>query len=414
MNKNRLVQWEIMRMALRALGTNKLRSALTTSGISIGIFSVISVMTTITALQQSIETGLTFLGANIFQFSKWQPQITSQSDPRLKNRRRIDYQTYVTFVRLVSGHVTLTCPKVWDIGVQAVNGNKKTNPNLEICGTNEGFLAANQFTIALGRNLSAEDVEFSRSVCVIGQDILDRLFPQENPVGKTLRLDERDYEIVGAFDSKGEAFGANEDNLVIIPLTKFFENYGSAERSINVAVQVPSAEVFERTKAFAIGAFRKARGLNPEDANDFEIYSNDSLSSAVHNIAGVVSIGAFVISFVALGAAGVGIMNIMLVSVAERTKEIGIRKSLGARKRDIRLQFLLEALFLSLAGAMVGIALGVAAGDVLAVLLKADIIFPWFWTLVGVVVCSGVGIGFGLYPAHKAASLDPIEALRFE
>jgi putative ABC transport system permease protein len=414
MNNNRLVQWEIVRMALRALGTNKLRSALTTSGISIGIFSVISVMTTITALQQSIETGLTFLGANIFQFSKWPMQITSQSDPRLKNRRRIDYQTYLTFVRLVSGHVTLTCPKVWDLGVQAVRGNRKTNPNLEICGTNEGFLAANQFTIALGRNLSAEDVEFSRSVCVIGQDVVDRLFPQENPVGKTLRLDERDYEIVGAFDPKGEAFGGNEDNLIIIPLTRFFENYGSTERSVNIAVQAPSAEVFERTKAFAIGALRKARGLNPEDANDFEIYSNDSLSSAFHNMAGVVSIGAFVISFVSLVAAGVGIMNIMLVSVTERTKEIGIRKSLGARKRDIRLQFLLEALFLSLAGAIVGIAVGVAAGDVLAVLLKADVIFPWFWTLVGVAVCSGIGIGFGLYPAQKAASLDPIEALRFE
>jgi len=216
------------------------------------------------------------------------------------------------------------------------------------------------------------------------------------------------------FDPKGEAFGGNEDNLVIIPLTKFFENYGTAERSINIAVQAPSAEVFERTKAFATGALRKARGLNPEDADDFEIYSNDSLSSAFHNMAGVVGVGAFVISFVALGAAGVGIMNIMLVSVTERTKEIGIRKSLGARKRDIRLQFLLEALFLSLAGAIVGIALGVAAGDVLAVMLKADVIFPWFWTLVGVAVCSGIGIGFGLYPAHKAASLDPIEALRFE
>jgi putative ABC transport system permease protein len=165
---------------------------------------------------------------------------------------------------------------------------------------------------------------------------------------------------------------------------------------------------------YAIGAFRKARGLKPEDPNDFEIYSNDSLASAFRNIAGVVRIGAFVISTIALVAAGVGIMNIMLVSVTERTKEIGVRKSLGARQRDIRLQFLLEALFLSLLGALSGIVLGVAAGNGFAAFVKAQLVFPWGWSIAGVLVCSAIGIGFGLYPAHKAASLDPIEALRYE
>jgi len=164
----------------------------------------------------------------------------------------------------------------------------------------------------------------------------------------------------------------------------------------------------------SIGAFRIARGLRPEEPNDFEIYSNDSLASAFRSIAATVRIGAFIISAIALVAAGVGIMNIMLVSVTERTKEIGIRKSLGARQSDIRIQFLLEAVFLSLLGATAGIILGVVAGNGLAVWLQAEVVFPFGWAFIGVLVCSAIGIGFGLYPAHKAATLDPIEALRYE
>jgi putative ABC transport system permease protein len=404
---------EILRMAWSALGANKLRSALTVSGIAIGIFSVISVMTTISALQNSIETGLTFLGANTFQFAKY-PTLNALGDERFKNRRNIDYQTYLTFVRLIGDTVELVTPKVFDTNVQAVLEGRKTNPNLEICGTNQGFIFSNNFQIAAGRNLSTQDVEFARSVCVIGKEIVDRLFPEGGAIGKSIRLDGRTYEVIGAFAPKGEAFGANDDNTVIIPITKFFENYGSRNRTVNIAVQARNQIVYERTMGYAIGVFRKARGLKPEDPNDFEIYSNDSLAVAFRSIAGVVRIGAFVISTIALVAAGVGIMNIMLVSVTERTKEIGVRKSLGARQRDIRFQFLLEALFLSLLGAFSGIILGVAAGNALAGFLKAELVFPWGWSLAGVLACSAIGIIFGLYPAHKAASLDPIEALRYE
>ena len=405
---------EIIQMAWRSLGANKLRSALTISGITVGIFSVISVMTTISALQNSIETGLSFLGADVFQFGKYPGSINILGDERFKNRRNIDYQTYLTFTRLVGDRVQLITPKVFDQNVQAVFENRKTNPNLEVCGTNEGFITTNNFPIATGRNLTANDVELSRNVCVIGKEAVDRLFPQGGAVGKTIRLDGRSYEVVGTFAPKGEAFGANEDNAVIIPITKFFENYGSKNRTVNIAVQARNQIVYEKTMGYAIGAFRKARELKPEDPNDFEIYSNDSLGSAFRNIAGMVRIGAFVISTIALIAAGIGIMNIMLVSVTERTKEIGVRKSLGARQRDIRLQFLLEALFLSLLGALSGIVLGVAAGNGFAAFVKAQLVFPWGWSIAGVLVCSAIGIIFGLYPAHKAASLDPIEALRYE
>jgi putative ABC transport system permease protein len=405
---------EVISMAWRSLGANKLRSALTISGITVGIFSVISVMTTISALSSSIETGLSFLGADIFQFAKYPGTVNAFGDQRFKNRRNIDYETYLTFARLVGDRVELITPKVFDANVQAVFGNRKTNPNLEVCGTNQGFIVSNNFSIATGRNLTTNDVELARNVCVIGKSAIDRLFPEGGAVGKMIRLDGRTYEVVGTFAPKGEAFGANQDNEVIIPITKFFENYGSKNRTVNVAVQARNQLVYEKTLGYAIGAFRKARGLRPEDPNDFEIYSNDSLASAFRDIAGMVRIGAFVISTIALVAAGVGIMNIMLVSVAERTKEIGVRKSLGARQRDIRLQFLLEALFLSLLGAFSGIILGVAAGNGFAAFVKAQLVFPWGWSIAGVLACSAIGIIFGLYPAHKAASLDPIEALRYE
>jgi putative ABC transport system permease protein len=406
--------WELVRMAWKALGVNKLRSTLTTSGIAIGVFSIISVMTAISALQTSIETGLSFLGSNIFQFSKYPNGINVRGDDKYRNRRNIDYQTYAKFAQLVEDEVDVICPKAWDNSTQAVFENKKTNPNIELCGTTQNFLTANNFRISDGRNLSADDVEFSRSVCAIGRQIVERLFPQGHAVGNTIKLNEKNYEVIGTLAEKGGNFGGSDDNLVLIPITEFFENYGSRERSLNIAVQAKNQMVYQRTMAISIAAFRFARGLRPEDSDDFEIYSNDSLAGAFRSIEATVRIGAFVISAIALVAAGVGIMNIMLVSVTERTKEIGIRKSLGARQSDIRMQFLLEAFFLSLLGAMAGIILGVVAGNALAIWLQASIVFPFGWAIVGVLVCSVIGVGFGLYPADKAASLDPIEALRYE
>jgi putative ABC transport system permease protein len=406
--------WELVKMAWKALGANRLRSVLTTSGITIGIFSIISVMTAISALQASIETGLSFLGSNTFQFSKYPNGIRVWGDEKYRNRRNIDYQTYWKFARLMENEADVICPKVWDDSTQAVFENKRTNPNIELCGTTLDFLAVNNYRISDGRNLSVEDVEFSRSVCVIGQQLVQRLFPQGHAVAKTIKLNEKNYQVIGTLAEKGSNFGGNDDNLVLIPMTKFFENYGSRERSLNIAIEAKNQLVYEHTLGMAIGAFRIARGLRPEDSSDFEIYSNDSLANAFRSIAATVRIGAFIVSAIALVAAGVGIMNIMLVSVTERTKEIGIRKSLGARQRDIRMQFLLEALFLSLLGAAAGIILGILAGNGLAIWLQASVVFPVGWAILGVLVCSAIGVGFGLYPAHKAASLDPIEALRYE
>jgi len=405
---------ETMKMAWKALGANKLRSTLTASGITIGIFSIISVMTAISGLESSMQTGLSILGSNIFQFSKYPIGIKIEGDERYRNRRNIDYGTYLKFARMMGDKAPMVCPKVWDDSTQGVFENRKTNPNIQLCGTNQGFLSVNTFLLEDGRNLSREDIEFTRNVCVVGQQIKKRLFPQGIAIAKVIRLNSKEYELIGTLAEKGGGFGGPDDNIVLIPITKFLENYGTQQRSLNIAVEAQNQIAYERTMGLAIGAFREARGLRPEEANDFEIYSNDSIEGVLRSIAGNVRIGAFVISTIALVAAGVGIMNIMLVSVTERTKEIGMRKSVGARNFDIRMQFLFEALFLSLAGAIGGIVLGVAAGNGLAIWLRATAIFPWDWAIVGIIFCSAIGIGFGLYPAHKAASLNPVEALRHE
>jgi putative ABC transport system permease protein len=283
-----------------------------------------------------------------------------------------------------------------------------------VVGTNGAFLTANAFTLGYGRNLTQEDVDLARNVLVVGKTIETRLFPHESPIGKVIRMSGHTYTVVGVLAEKGTSFGQSQDDICIMPITRFFENYGEANRTVNIATQPFSTELYNRTLDKGISAMRIARGLDAKAENDFEIYTNDSLKSAFVSVAGYVRVGAFVISFIALVAAGIGIMNIMLVSVTERTKEIGVRKSIGARSRDIMRQFLTEAVFISEAGGVLGILLGIIVGDLLAKWLHAELIFPYGWAIAGLLVCSAIGIGFGLYPAYRAASLDPIEALRYE
>ncbi|MEY2479470.1 MAG: putative transport system permease protein [Verrucomicrobiota bacterium] len=409
---------EVLAMALSSLGANKLRASLTMTGITIGVFSIISVMTAIGALQNSIESGISFLGSNIFQFAKYPVSIDAggETKKRYQNRRNVSYRQALRYYELMHGEAAEICLKCFgrDLKGQAVYNGVKTTPSLTVVGTNRGFLAANAFTLGYGRNLNDEDVDLAREVIVIGKGIEKRLFPHESPIGKVIRMSGHTYTVVGVLAEKGTSFGESQDGFCVMPITRFFENYGEANRTVNIATQPFSTELYNRTLDKGISAMRIARGLDAKQENDFEIYTNDSLKSAFVNVAGIVSIGAFVISFIALVAAGIGIMNIMLVSVTERTKEIGVRKSIGARSRDILRQFLTEAVLISEAGGVIGIILGVVFGDLLALWLKADLIFPFGWALAGLIVCSVIGIGFGFYPAYRAAKLDPIEALRFE
>ena len=403
-------------MALGSLGVNKLRSVLTMLGITIGVFSVIGVMTAVTALRSSIESGLSFLGTNMFQIAKF-PVMGGPDGGRQRYqlRRNITLSQAMRYKQLMEGVSTTICLKAFDFGgAQATYNGLKTTPDITFGGSNEHFLTANQYSIETGRNMTPDDVELGRPVAIIGQGVAKKLFPSEIPLQKMIKVKDRTYIVVGVFAEKGQAFGNSGDDIVIVPVTRYLSDYGSENQTINIATQALSQTVYNDTIDKGITAMRIVRGLRPDQENDFEIYSNDSLIAVFAKVADMVAAGSFVISGIALLAAGVGIMNIMLVSVTERTKEIGIRKSIGARKKSILIQFLIEAVAISLMGGLMGIALGVVGGNGVALMLNASVVFPFEWAAIGLIVCSGIGIGFGFYPAWKASSLDPIEALRFE
>lgn len=409
---------EILKMALVSLGANKLRSFLTMSGITIGVFSVIGVMTAVTALRSSIETGLSFLGSNMFQFAKF--PITGGGDGsqrrRMELRRNITLEQAMRYQHLMEGVSDVVCLKVFDQtgGGQAVYNGRKTTPGLTFGGTNEHFLAANQYSIGQGRNFTPDDIELARPVCLVGLGITGKLFPSENPLGKMIKIKERTYTVIGVFDTKGSQFGQSQDDICMVPITRFLNDYGSERVTVNIATQSPSQLVYNETMEKGITVMRIVRGLKPEDENDFELYSNDSLITAFAKVADVIAAGSFVISGIALLAAGVGIMNIMLVAVTERTREIGLRMAVGAKRSQVLIQFALESVFLSLAGGLIGLAIGVAGAFVIAKVGSWPAAIPPWAGPVALGFSSLVGLVFGAYPSWRAARLDPIEALRYQ
>jgi len=405
---------ETIRLALTALRTNKLRSVLTMLGVAIGVFSVIGVMTALSVIATSIESGLSFLGSNLFQFAKY-PAVNTGGDPEIKyaNRRNINFQQAMEYKRLMEGQAGAICLKVFDGGKPASYDRMKIQ-GLTLVGTNENFLIANSYTLGYGRNLSSEDVELARSVTVVGKRIEKKLFPNQSPIGKTIKINEKPYQIIGVLAEKGSNFGQSQDDLMLVPITRYFSDFGWVNRTINIATQSTSQATYNQTLDKAIGAMRAARGLKLGQENDFAVYSNDTMVAAFAQIAGQIRIGAFIVSAIALLAAGIGIMNIMLVSVTERTREIGLRKAVGAKRNDIVRQFLLEAIVLSELGGLAGIIIGVLGGNGIALYFEMSMVFPWGWAITGLIVCSIIGTGFGWYPAWKAARLDPIDALRYE
>ncbi len=405
---------ETIRLAFAALAANKLRSALTMLGISVGIFTVIGVMTVISGIRTSFETSMSVLGANTFQLDKAPALSFSRADrSRFANRPDIDYAQAQRLKGLLAGAGDV-CLKISRGGATAAYLDRKTNPTVNLVGSDENYAASQSYDLAGGRNLDPGDVELGRAVCVLGAEVASSLFPGETAQGQTVRVDGQNYTVVGTLAAKGASFGASQDNFVLTPLTRWLQIYGRAGRSIKITVQAPDVPALEAAQEQAVGAMRLVRGLQPEDANDFEVSTNDSIIAAFDQIARGLAMGSLIISAIALVASGVGVMNIMLVSVTERTREIGIRKSIGARRRNILVQFLLEAVALSLFGGVAGVAAGVAGGNLGAVFFNLAVTFPWFWAAMGLIVCGGIGVTFGLYPAWKAASLDPIEALRHE
>ncbi|MGJ3244041.1 MAG: ABC transporter permease [Opitutales bacterium] len=402
---------DVVREAFGALGANKLRSALTVLGITVGVFSIVGVMTALTAIRTSINSGLAMLGANVFEISR-EPAIRIQGfGDQWWRRPRVFPDDAYRFKRIMEEAGVPVTVYADDRG-ERVTFEDRRSESLHVIGTNENYLLTQRYEIAYGRGLSPTDIEFNRPVIVISATTADALFFDRDPIGQQVVTDGYKYTVIGVLEPRGELFGNDFDAVALIPVTRFVANNWNRWRSMNISVQAPTAESLPQVQDLAVGQFRLVRGLEPEDSNDFEVYSNDSLQSAFARIANIVSAAGLGVSAIALVCAGIGIMNIMLVSVTERTREIGIRKAIGARKNDVLKQFLLEAVVLSEAGAVCGILIGIAVGNGVAHFLGVPMIIPWSWMVIAVGVCSGVGIVFGLFPAWQAARLDPIEALR--
>ena len=404
---------ESVRMTFDAIRQNKLRSTLTLLGISVGIFSVISVMTAIKTLESSIESGLNVFGTNTFMITK-DPAIQFGRNDKYRNRKNIDLNQYLTLKEraklpiLVSGgddtgNVRLVTYK-----------DKKTKQVPRISGGDSGTLRTVNTYIADGRNLTEEDIHLSRSVCIIGADVVDALFPFEDPLGKVIQLQGINFTVVGITERQGQSFGQSQDNYIFLPIPTFLQRFRGNSYSLGIMVESESAELYNETVDEVIGILRTIRKVNPGEQNDFEITTNEELMETFGSFTGSIKIFAFSVSVIALIVAGIGIMNIMLVSVTERIKEIGIRKAIGATKRHILIQFLTEAVFLCQVGGVIGVIFGIAAGNLISIVAKVPAVIPIDWAIYGVVSCSLIGIGFGSYPAWRAANLDPVESMRFE
>jgi len=404
---------ESFRMALDAIRTNKLRSSLTLLGIAIGVFSVIGVMTSIRTLEASIEQGLNVFGSNTFSVQKYPAiQIGGHTRHKFRNRKSITYKQYEILKQRAQLPILITV--IEGTGGNTIKYKDRQAKRMALFGGGEGSLRTYNTFVEEGRDITNQDINFSRRVAVLGMDAVDQLFPYEDPIGKTVSIDGIDYLVIGITERVGEMFGQSQDNYVLIPITTYLQRYADRWTSLSLTIEAPSAALYDKTQDETIGILRSIRQVPPGAENDFEVVSNAELMDTFGQFTDGVKLFAFAVSVIALVVAGIGIMNIMLVSVTERIKEIGIRKAVGATRRDILIQFLSEAIFLSEFGGIAGVILGIAGGNLVAKLLNVPAQIPFDWAIIGLVVCSVIGISFGIYPAYRAAKLDPIESLRYE
>ena len=402
-------------MAMSALTSHKLRSALTLLGVLIGVFSIIVVMTAMRVLQNYMETELSMLGANTFWVSKWPIVQFEGGRDWTKYLRRQD----ISFAHGLAVRERATLAAAVGIETtfwagEAQSRYAKSPPTVRLFGAIPGNFPARNWVVAEGRGLLDTDVDGRHDVCVLGDGLAKTIFPVGSAEGQEVKIDGINYTVVGVLEPRGSFLGGNQDNFAVIPITTGLGRYGRMSRSLSILVQARDQQSYDDTVEQVRGILRGARKVRPGNEDDFEFFSNDSIISQFRAVTLTLRLSVGVVSSIALLAAGIGIMNIMLVSVTERTREIGIRRAVGAKKRNITLQFILEAIVLCEVGGVIGVALGILAGNSTAYFLRLPAVIPVDWIATGLVICSVVGVIFGTYPAYKAANLDPIESLRYE
>jgi putative ABC transport system permease protein len=422
---------DIFSLAYRTVRSNKLRTGLTVAIIAFGIMALVGIITAIKAMNQKFTESFSTMGANGFtiRFKERQVHFGGGGQSNLKvakkgsrKEKTSNLGKPITIDQADEFRKYYTFPAITGISV-FVNRNtivsydtKKTTPNVLMIGADENYLLLNGFKLSGGRNMNQTDVQSARNVCLLGHDVATRLFKDNinKSVNSIIRVNDIPYRVLGLLASRGSSFGFSRDNVVILGYKNIDRNFSNNVSSYTIAVMTDDIRNVTGAMGEAEGAFRAIRKLNTTEDNNFVLDRNDAIVEKAMKSLGFLTISATVIGLITLIGAAIGLMNIMLVSVTERTKEVGLIKAIGGKSKLVRRQFLLEAIIISLLGALFGILLGVAVGNLFSIVLKTGFVVPWNWVIYGIVICTIVGLLAGLYPALKAGRLNPIEALRYE
>ena len=402
--------WEGMKIAFHALSANKMRSFLTTLGIVIGITTVIGIHSIIQGLNRSFYTSISALGSDTLYIGKF--SWLSRTDWLLaRNRKDL---TLKREGKAIKEHATLVKAVAPNVSAQrTVKYKSEKLKNVQITGTTEQYAITSNVIPEYGRMLTRQDVEHRRSVCVIGWEVADKLFKNNNPLGRRVLIGGYKFRVIGVLEKRGSLLGHNLDTEVIIPIGIFQKLYGS-RRWLTIEVKVENPALIEEAKDELTGILRRVRKVPPKEDNDFAINQQDMIAGLYKRLTAALYAVAFGVGSIALIVGGIGIMNIMLVSVTERTREIGIRKAIGAKNRDILWQFLIESLAVSALGGMIGIIVGFILAKVVASTTFLSATVSPVSVTIGILFIGMVGLFFGIFPAYKAAKLNPIQALRYE
>lgn len=414
-------------LAFRTVRSNKLRTGITVAIIAFGIMALIGIITAIDAMNGSLRNSFSTMGANGFtiafkeriRFGNNNQTVKVKKGGRRQKKSNLDKPINVTDAELFKANFRY--PGLVSISLSGRGGNeihyqdKKTNPNVRITGGDENYLKVNGFDIGSGRNFTALDVQTGHNVCLLGIDVANKLFNNtpEKAVDKMVRVGNMPYRVIGVLKSKGASAMMRADNVVITTYNNV-RRIGSNATSYVIGVQVNDIQHLDGGVNEAIGTFRAIRKLHPTEDDNFVVEKSDKLAEKFISLLSSIQGAAGAIGFITLIGAAIGLMNIMLVAVSERTREVGLIKAIGGKRVNIRQQFLFESTIISLLGAFFGIVLGVLVGNLFALFLGTGFVVPWMWVIAGIVICTGVGLLAGLWPAVKASKLNPITALRYE
>lgn len=406
---------ENFKVAFQSIRSQLLRTILTALIIAIGIMALVGILTAIDAITNSISSNFQSMGANSFTIQNRGMNIRiGNKGRRAKHFKPIDYYQAMRFAEEYKFPATVSVSTFATHASTISHNDKKTNPNINVVGGNENYITTAGYTIDRGRNFSTHEIIFGDNVVLLGKDVVDKLFPSSDPIGQLVAIGSSKYRVVGTLAEKGQAMGFGGDRTAIIPLFNVKQNYSRPGMSFSINVSVNNVQMMEAAISEATGLFRIIRQVRIGEEETFEITKSDSIAKLFIDQLSFIRILATIIAFITLIGAAIGLMNIMLVSVTERTREIGIRKALGATPAVIRQQFLTEAIMICQLGGVLGVILGILAGNAMGAALDSGFFIPWNWIILGLVLCFVVGMLSGFYPAAKAAKLDPIEALRHE